>query len=54
MIALALTLMLAAKMTLRMFLIWTSSKKRMLTSVLSPLGWTHVHWLCRRGHPETE
>ena len=37
-------LTLAAKMTLRMFLIWTSSKKRMLTSVLSPLGWTHVHW----------
>ena len=43
-IALALTLTLAAKMTLRMFLIWTSSKKRTLTSVLSPLGWTHVHW----------
>ena len=40
----ALTLTLAVRMIHRMFLLWTSSKKRIQTLVLSLLGWTHVHW----------
>ena len=42
--ALAQTLMLAAKMTPRMFLIWRNLKKRIPTSVLSLMEWTHKLW----------
>ena len=40
----AQTLTLAAKMTLRMFLIWRNLKKRIPTSVPSLMEWTHELW----------
>ena len=42
--ALAQTLTSAAKMTLRMFLIWRNLTKRIPTSVLSLMEWTHKLW----------
>ena len=42
--ALALTLTLAVRMIHLMFLIWTSSKKRIQISVLSRLTWAHLPW----------